>query len=334
MKRCSFVCAVAVAVLTASFPATAQQAGKVHRVALVVTTTPIAEMAGPDPVHLITRAFVHELRALGYVEGRNVIVERRSAEGKPERYPDIIAELVRLKTDVIAAGGSAVVVQQLKERASNIPIVMIGVNEPVKLGLVASLARPGGNITGITSASGPENEPKRLQLLKEVIPRLSRVGYLATKQDWDLPSAQAIRRAAPSLGMELLHAEHNSADIDATLAALARQRPDALVASLTGPTYAHRHQIVEFALKARLPGIYPFPEMAETGGLMSYGVSGPDLARRTARYVDKILKGAKPGDLPIEQPTKYELVINLKAAREIGITIPESVLLRADRVIE
>ena len=223
MERCSFVCAVAVAVLTASFPATAQQAGKVHRVALVVTTTPIAEMAGPDPVHLITRAFVHELRALGYVEGRNVIVERRSAEGKPERYPDIIAELVRLKTDVIAAGGSAVVVQQLKERASNIPIVMIGVNEPVKLGLVASLARPGGNITGITSASGPENEPKRLQLLKEVIPRLSRVGYLATKQEWDLPNAQAIRRAAPSLGMELLHAEHNSADIDATLAALARQ---------------------------------------------------------------------------------------------------------------
>ena len=310
----------------------AQQANKVFRVALISSTTPIAEMA--DPLNPFGRALLHELRVLGYIEGRNLIVERRSAEGRPERYSEIAAELVRLKTDVIVAGGGALFIRPVKESAGNIPIVMISNSQVVELGVVAGLARPGGNVTGVLSDTGPENELKRLQLLKELIPTRSRVAYLAPGPFWDLPIAQAIRRGAPSLGVELLHAEHSPTDIDATLAALARQRPDALIASLTASTYAHRREIVEFALKTRLPAIYPYSDMAEMGGLMSYGVSGSDLGRRAAVYVAKILKGARPGDLPIEQVTRFELLVNTKTARAIGITIPQSVLLRADRVIE
>lgn len=333
MNRRIFIIGIG-ALFVAQLNANAQQAHKVRRVALIVTTTPVAEMAGPEPLHPLTRAFLHELRVLGYIEGRNLIFERRSAEGKPERYPEIAAELVRLKPDVIAAGGSAILIRRVKEGAGDIPIVMISSAQVVELGVVASLARPGGNVTGLVSDTGPENELKRLQLLKELIPTRSRVAYLVAGEFWDLPVAQAIRRGAPSLGVELLRAEHSPTDIDATLAALARQRPDALIASLSGPTYAHRRQIVEFALKTRLPAIYPYSDMAEMGGLMSYGVSGSDLGRRAAVYVAKILKGARPGDLPIEQVTRLELLVNTKTARAIGITIPQSVLLRADRVIE
>lgn len=333
MNRRIFIIGIG-ALFAAQLNANAQQAHKVFRVALIASTTPVAEMAGPEPLSPLTRAFLHELRVLGYIEGRNLIFERRSAEGRPERYSEIAAELVRLKTDVIVAGGGALFIRRVKESAGNIPIVMISVSQVVELGVVAGLARPGGNVTGVLSDTGPENELKRLQLLKELIPTRSRVAYLAPGPFWDLPIAQAIRRGAPSLGVELLHAEHSPTDIDATLAALARQRPDALIASLTASSYAHRREIVEFALKTRLPAIYPFSDMAEMGGLMSYGVSGSDLGRRAAVYVAKILKGARPGDLPIEQVTRLELLVNTKTARAIGITIPQSVLLRADRVIE
>jgi putative ABC transport system substrate-binding protein len=335
MRLCrSIICSAASVILAAALPAMAQQAGKVHRVALIVSTTPIAEMQGAAPLHPITKGLLHELRALGFIEGRNLIFERRSAEGRLKRYPEIVDELVRIKTDVIVAGGSPVLVRQAKERAGTIPIVMISSARALELGVISSYSRPGGSVTGLTSDSGPENEAKRLQMLKEAIPTMSRVAYLAPKEVWDLPSSEAVRRAAHSLGIELLYAEHEAADIDATVAALARMRPDALFASLSGPTYAHRQQIVEYALRARLPAIYPYPDIAETGGLMAYGVSGSDQGRRAAHYVAKILKGAKPGDLPIEQPTSFELVINLKTARALGITIPQSVLLRADRVIE
>jgi len=333
MNRRIFIIGIG-ALFAAQLNANAQQAHKLSRVALFASTTPLAEMAGPEPLNPTTRAFLHELRALGYVEGRNLILERRSAEGRPERFSEIAAELVRLKTDVILAGGGAIFIRQVKESAGSIPIVMISNSQVVDLGVVAGLARPGGNITGILSDTGPENELKRLQLLKELIPTRSRVAYLAPGQFWDLPIAQAIRRGAPSLGVELLHAQHSPTDIDATLVALARQRPDGLVASLTASTLAHRREIVEFALKTRLPAIYPYSDMAEIGGLMSYGVSGSDLGRHAAVYVAKILQGARPGDLPIEQATRFELLVNMKTARAIGITIPQSVLLRADRVIE
>ena len=318
----------------APLAAEAQQAEKVYRVALIVTTTPISDMAGSDPLHPVTRGFLHELRALGYVEGQNLIFERRSGEGHPERFATIVAELVRMKTDVIVAGGSSTLVRRVKEGAGNIPIVMLGIAQPMDLEFIASLARPGGNVTGLSYDVDPETESKRLQLLKEAIPKLSRVAYLATNEDWNLQVGRAIRGAAPSMGITLLHAEHTPADIDSTLAALARQHPDAIIASLSGPAYAQRQQIVRFALKAHLPVSYPFIEAAELGALMTYGVSLFDMAARAAHYVDKILKGAKPGDLPIEQPTKIELVINLRTARALGLTIPQSVLHRADRVIK
>jgi len=312
----------------------AKPGGKTYRVAWVLTTSPIAELAGPDPAHPITRAFVHELRALGYVEGRNLILERRSAEGDPRRFAPILAELLSLKPDVIVMAGHRELNQTAKKLIKTIPIVIPTMARPVEFGLVDSLARPGGNITGLTVFSGPENEAKRLQLLKEALPNAMRVAYLATGKVWDQAIAQAARRAALELRIELLHAEHKPADLAATFAAVRDRRPDALFASLSAETYGQRQQIVDFARGARLPGIYPYLEMAPLGGLIAYGVNVVDLGRRGAHYVDRILRGAKPGDLAIEGPNKYDLVVNLKAARELGLTIPQPLLLRADRVIE
>jgi putative tryptophan/tyrosine transport system substrate-binding protein len=316
-----------------SLAARAEQTEKIYRVGYLVTTTPIGEMAGADPVHPPTRGLLHELRALGYVEGRNLIFERRSGEGHPERFPGIVAELVRSKTDVIVLGGSSIVVLRAKEGAGNTPIVMLGVAQPMQLGFIASLARPGGNVTGLSYDVDPEIESKRLQLLKEAVPTITRVAYLATKDDWDQPIGRAIRGAAPSLAIELLYAEHVPSDLDGTLKALARMHPNAVIAAISGPAYAQRQQISEFAVKARLPVSFAFMEAAETGALITYGISLFDMARRAAHYVDKILRGANPGDLPIEQPTEIRLAVNLRTARAIGITIPQSILVRADRII-
>jgi putative tryptophan/tyrosine transport system substrate-binding protein len=203
-----------------------------------------------------------------------------------------------------------------------------------KAGLVASLARPGGNLTGLTIDISPEIEAKRLELLKAAIPTLRRIAYLGTNAAWESAATQALRRAARLFGVEVLHVEHIPTDYGAAFAAVTRLQPDAIFASYTPETYAHRQSIAEFALKHRLPGMYPYQEMAEAGGLMSYGMSVPDLFRLSAHYVDKILKGAKPADLPIEQPTKFELVINRRTANALGLDLPQSLLLRADRVVE
>lgn len=314
--------------------ARAQPAGKVYRLAWVLTTSPIAELAGPEPAHPITRAFVQELRTLGYVEGRNLVLERRSAEGDPKRYAPIMAELIALRTDVIVLPGHLPLNRLAKKMTNTIPIVIFGMGSPVEGGLVDSLHHPGGNITGTTVSSGPENEAKRLQLLKEALPGVVRVAYLGTREAWDSASGQAVRGVAPSLGVQLFHAEHKPGDIEATFAVIARERADALFASISAETYAQREQIVDFARRLRRPGVYPYLEMAAMGGLMAYGVDVVDLGRKAAQYVDKILKGAKPGDLPIERPTKFNLVVNMKTAKAIGVTIPQSVLLLADRVIE
>lgn len=320
--------------LAAPLCAEAQSARKTNRVAFILTTSPIAEMAGPEPAHPSTRAFVDEMRTLGYVEGANLVLERRSAEGRRDKYPEIVAELVRRKTDVIVSAGGGALIRRAKEVTSTVPIVMLGSSQAVEFGLAASLARPGGNVTGLVAVTGPENEAKRLELLKEAIPRISRVAYLATNAAWNDPISEAVRRGALALGLELLHVEHLTQDLEKTFGAITRLRPDALFASLGPETFGQREQIIRFALANRLPGSYPFRELTEAGGVMSYGVDARDLGRGAARYVDKILKGAKPGDLPIEQPTKFELVINLKTAKALGIAIPESVLLRADQVIE
>lgn len=322
------------ALLIAPLVARAQPTKKVVRVAAILTTSPVAEMVGPDPKHPMIRNFVHELRALGYVEGENLILERRSLRGEPDRYLDVIAELVRLETDVIVSAGGTGLFLRAKAVWGSVPVVMFGADNPVPSGLAKSLAHPGGNLTGLLALPGPEIGAKQLQLLKEAIPGLTRVAYLSTKEVWEHAVTRPIREAAPSMGIELLYAEHKPDDLQATFSAIQRMHPEALFVSIGTQSFGQRQQIIEFAKRARLPGIYPFAPMVDLGGLMSYSMSIADLGRRAAHYVDKILKGARPGDLPIEGPSRYTLAINLKTAKELGIVIPQSLLLQADRLIE
>jgi putative ABC transport system substrate-binding protein len=331
-KTCVLIVTLTLGLLAAPLAVEAQQAGKVHRVALVFTVSPVSEMAGPDPIHLVARVFLHALRALGYVEGQNLIFERRSAEGKFEQLPEILAELVRLKVDVIVTVGDEMT-QRAMEVTTTVPIVMLGGRNPVELGLVQSLARPGGNVTGLIVTPSPEIEAKRLQLLKEAVPKISRVAFLGTKRDRDTPAGESVRAAARRLGITLRLAELTSDGYALAFAMLTRDRPDALFAAHTPQNFGYRHAIVDFAVKSRLPATHFIREFVDAGGLMSYGDIVSDRAGRAAMYVDKILKGAKPANLPVEQPRKFELFINLKTAKALGLTIPESVLLRADEVI-
>jgi putative ABC transport system substrate-binding protein len=292
-------------------------------------------MAGPEPVQHAFRAFVQGLRALGYVEGQNLILERRSVEGRYERSGDIVAELVHLKADVIVTGGNPTA-RAAKAVTTTVPIVAAAVNDPVGDGLVQSLGRPGGNITGLTIRVGPEIEAKRLELLKEMLPGVSRVAYLGSKEnkDWEAPWGNSVRGAAQVLGVTLVAAEHTPGQYTDAFTVISRARAEALFVGPSPVAYADRALIVDFATRARLPSIFAFREPVELGALVSYGVSLADIFRRAAEYVDKILKGAKPGELPIERPTKFELVINLKTAKALGLTVPPTLLARADEVIE
>ena len=331
IDRRAFI-AGAIALSTPPLAAEAQQAGKVYRVGLVFTTAPVSQMIGPDPAHPLVRAFLDQLRALGYVQGRNLVFEPRSAEGKFERFGEILEGLVSLKVDVLVVNGNAMT-RRAKEATSAVPIVMVFVNDPVTDGLVASLARPGGNVTGVTASAGPELEGKRVELLKEALPKIRRVAFLGTKPDWEDPFGKSTQAAARALRVTLLHAEHTPDDYADAFARIVRERPDALLVPNTTSNFARRRLIVDFATKSRLPGMYYVRDFTEAGGLMSYGPDFRDQFRRVAVYVDRILKGAKPGDLPVEQPTKFELVINLKTAKALGLTIPQSLLQRADEVI-
>ena len=275
------------------------------------------------------------MRALGYVEGQNLILERRSAEGRFERFGDIVAELVRLKADVIVTGGS-LMARAAKAVTTTVPIVMATSADPVGEGIVQSFARPGGNITGFTLAVGPEIEAKRLELLRAMLPGVSRVAYLGSKEnkEWERPHGESVRTAAQALGMTLVPAEFPPHQVTDAFTRISRARAEALFVGDSAPAYADRALIVDFATRTRLPSMFAWREAVELGGLMSYGVNLADNYRRAAGYVDKILKGAKPADLPVEQPTKFELVINLKTAKALGLTIPQSLLLRADEVIQ
>ena len=280
-------------------------------------------------------AFRQGLRELGYIEEKNIVIEFRYTEGKIDRYPELAAELVRLKSDVIVTGGSTLT-RAVKEATSTIPIVMANDSDPVSNGFIASLARPGGNITGLSTLA-PEISGKQLELLKEIVPKLSRVAVLGTSTQ--LGNAQRLKEvefAAAGFGVKLQYLDVlRSKDLATAFRAARTGRADAVLMIVPGRVAAsQRKQIADLAVKARLPTTYPEGGDVEAGGLMSYGVSITDLDRRAATYVDKILKGAKPADLPVEQPTKFELVINLKTAKTLGLTIPQSVLLRADRVIE
>src|SRR5207253_4740524 len=308
------------------FYANAQQPAKVPRIGFLSSLSPAAVSARMD-------AFRQGLRELGYVEGKNIVIESRWAEGKSERLPELAAELVRLKVDVIVTGGPSVN-RFAKEATVTIPIVLAFDNDPVGNGFAASLARPGGNVTGL-SALSPEISGKQLELLKEIVPTLSRVAVLGNSAE---PANALVLRevelAAGAFGVKLQYLDVlGPKDIETAFRAASKGRADAVLVLLSPVVISHRTQLVEIALKSRLPAIYFRPEFVEDGGLMSYATSFADLSRRAATYVDKILKGAKPADLPVEQPTKFELVINLKTAKQIGLTIPPDVLLRADKVI-
>jgi len=285
----------------------------------------------PRPVE----AFRQGLRGLGWVEGQNIVIEYRSAEGRYDRLPDLAADLVRLKVDIIAAAGTAATTAA-KNATRAIPIVMIGVGDPVGLELIASLARPGGNVTGLTFSVGMETAGKGLELLKEALPKVRRVAVLTNPANPGQPLAlKNVKAAARSLGMQLQLLEARGPDeFDGTFAAMAKERVGALLVVSEAMFNIHRVRLADLAARNKLPSMHGFREDAEAGGLMSYGPDLANLFRRSATYVDKILKGAKPGDLPVEQPTKFELVINLKTAKALGLTIPASVLSRADQVIE
>jgi putative tryptophan/tyrosine transport system substrate-binding protein len=302
----------------------AQQAKKVPR---------IGYLGGPPPLLERREAFRQGLRELGYIEGKNIVIEWRSGEGKSERVPALAAELVRLKVDVIVTDGSNST-RRAKEATSTIPIVMTQDVDPVGRGIVASLARPGGNITGLSNLD-PELSGKRLELLKETISTLSLVAVFGTSSTPSTaPALKETELAAGALGVKLQYLDVlDPKDIEIAFKAAGKGRVDAVL-MLAGPlVFSQRTQIAELAAKSRLAAIYPQSEYAEVGGLMSYGVSITDLDRRAATFVDKILKGTKPADLPVEQPIKFEFVVNLKAAKQIGLTIPPNVLVRADKVI-
>jgi putative ABC transport system substrate-binding protein len=310
-----------------------QQTEKVYRVGLIARAWPVSTMIGPDPSDRNARAFVHTLRDLGYFEGKNLVLERRSIELRYERSGEIAAELARLGVDVIVTSGNDMT-SSVARVAPDVPIVMAVSSGPAEAGLVASLARPAVNITGSTVDVGPEIETKRLEMLKEAVPSASRIAFLGDKRDWERPQGQNVRAAALTLGITLIHVEHSPADYGDALALIIRDQPHALFVARNGLGYANSQLLADFGLQQRLPGAYAFRENVEAGGLLSYGADLSDLYRRAAGYVDKILKGAKPADLPMQQPTRFELIINLKTAKVLGLTMPPTLLARADEVIE
>jgi putative tryptophan/tyrosine transport system substrate-binding protein len=279
-------------------------------------------------------AFRQGLGELGYVEGKNIVLEYRYAEGKLDRYSALVAELVRLKVDVIVTGGPAGT-RPAKEATSTIPIVMAQDNDPVGNGFVASLARPGGNVTGL-STLGAVTSGKQLELLKEIVPKLSRVAVFGTSTEpANSQSLKEAELAAEALRVQIQYMDVlTPKDFEAAFPMASKGRADAALVLTSAVAAVYRHEIAKLAAKSRLPAIYPHAAFVHDGGLMTYGVSFADLDRRAATYVDKILKGAKPADLPVEQPKKFEFIINLKAAKQIGLTIPQSVLYRADKVIK
>jgi ABC-type uncharacterized transport system substrate-binding protein len=313
--------------LTSSHLVEAQQPGKVPRIGYLQAPPPSAVAAR-------TEAFRQGLRDLGYVEGKNIAIEWRFAEGKPDRIPGLVAELVHLKVDVIVTGGSFAT-GAAKEATSTIPVVMMQDSDPVGNGYVGSLARPGGNITGLSTLA-PELSGKQLELLKETVPKLSRVAVLgSSNRSGNAQSLKETELAAGAFGVKLQYLDVLSPkDIGTAFRAASRQGADAVLVLTSPLATSQRTQFIDLAVKNRLPAIYDRVEYVEDGGLMTYSVSSTDLFRRAATYVDKILKGAKPTDLPVEQPTKFEFIINLKAAKQIGLTIPPNVLARADRVIK
>ena len=329
IDRRTFIGTLTGSLLTAPLAAEAQEAAKAARIGILT----INRAAAPH----LTEGFLQGLRDLGYVEGRNVAIEYRDAGGKVERLPALAAELVVLKVDVIMAGSTPLALAA-KQATRTIPIVFLSSGDPVADGLVTGLARPGGNLTGLSSLT-PERVSKCLELLTQAVPGVSRVAVLrqpgAVGERTERDTLKGAEVAARALGVRPQFVEaRGPADIDSAFSDMTRARAGGLVVWTTSMFVAERRRLVALAAKHRLPAVYTLREFVDAGGLMSYGHSQSDLNRRAATYVDKILKGAKPADLPVEQPTKFDLIINLKTAKALGLTIPPSLLQRADRVIE
>src|SRR5262245_49235964 len=325
MRRIGLAVVLSLSLFAATM-AEAQEAGKVYRIGLL----------GTDSIQQKTRfgALLAGLRDLGYVEGKNIIIEYRWAEGKYDQFPALAAEMVRLPVAVIVTGGTPAT-QAAMQATTTIPIVMVNTGDPLRTGFVASLARPGGNVTGLTQL-GAEVAGKRLQVLKDAVPNVSRVAFLRNKANAShIPYFNDLQAAARELRLTLQSVEVQAPDeFERAFAEMMRKRPGALIVTVDAVHLLSQAWIIDFAAKRRLPVLYQLKEYVEAGGLMSYGASATDNWRRAATYVGKILKGSKPADLPVEQPTKFELVINLKTAKALGLTIPQSLLLRADQVIE
>jgi putative ABC transport system substrate-binding protein len=329
MKEKITVFSLCCMLLALSFPAEAQQPKNVPRIGYLSALDPVSESTRVEGIR-------SALRERGYIEGQNIAIEYRYAEGKRDRLPELAVELVRTKVDIIVTAGGDSLVRAARNATKTIPIVMSGGGvDPVGAGFVESLARPGGNVTGFTNLS-TELGGKRLELFKEAVPKVARVAVL-----YD-PTLQAnvldqkeVQNASRALGLTVRSWEVRAADgFDRVFAALNKERPDGLYVSVGPLTNTNRNRTVSFATKSLLPSVFGRREFVESGGLMSYGADLADSYRRVAYYVDRILKGAKPADLPVEQPTKFELVINLKTAKQIGLTIPQSMLYRADKVIK
>jgi len=327
VDRRTFIGTVAGALLAAPLAAEAQPARKVHRIGFLGNSTEALEanLVGP---------FRDGFREIGYIEGRDLAIEYRWAEGQYDRFPALIAELIALKVDVIVTAGTPAALA-VRRATTAIPLVMVAVGDPVGSGLVKSLARPGGNLTGLVSIA-PDLEGKRLELLTEVVPRLSFVAFLLNPANaFHVTSEKQARAAAKVLHLKVeFFPVRAESEFDHAFQSISRQRPGALVMLADRLFLHHRARIVDFAARNRLPTVYAYTELVEAGGLMSFGPSYLGMHRRAAYFVDRILKGVKPADLPMEQPSKFELMINLRTAKALGLTVPQSLLQRADQVIE
>ena len=329
MDRRAFLGTLTGGLLAAPLAAEAQQTGKVYRVGVLTNVPPSTPAVSRN-----WEAFRQGLRERGWVEGQNIVIEYRYAEGRVERFPSLAAELVSLKPDLLVALPNAGA-RAAKRTTNTIPIVMVYVFEPVRDGLVASLGRPGGNVTGLTAVVSLGLVGKRLELLKEVVPTTSRVAVLSDAYPIDAADWNDMQAAARVLAVKLQSLAVGSPnEFAAAFAAMTREHASALLVLPFPLSYAHPGRIADLAATNRLPAVYPFRESVEAGGLMAYAANAPEMFRRAAYFVDKILKGAKPAELPVEQPTKFDLVINLKTAKVLGLTIPPSLLQRADHVIE
>jgi putative tryptophan/tyrosine transport system substrate-binding protein len=328
MDRRAFLGTLAGSLLAAPLAAEAQQARHVYRLGILQQTTP-----EPQNPRFARISWSADLRELGYVEGQNLAIESRFAGGRIEWLSELARELVQLKPDVIVPVGTNAI-RAVKDSTTTIPIVMYGGVDPIAAGFVASLARPGGNITGVLIAPGFTVVGKKLALLKEMVPRAARVGFLSPDKSGAQGQVLEAQKAAASLYLKLVVAEVENGNYDRAFDTMVAERPSALFVANSPSFMRDRKRIIELAAKQRLPAMYEWAEQVEDGGLMSYGSSQKWVSRRVAVYIDRIFKGAKPGDLPIEQPTKFELVINLKTAKALGLTIPPSLLQRADQVIE